>query len=86
MEQKFLTRKQKRKMERRQKKEKMNEYYMKKFSKNKINQKNKFKKIQNFASQKIKIIIIIQIKPKKKISQRKINLKKIYYLMMKKLI
>ena len=46
MEQKFLTRKQKRKMERRQKKEKMNEYYMKKFSKNKFNQKNKFKKNQ----------------------------------------
>ena len=44
MEQKFLTRKQKRKMERRQKKEKMNEYYMKKFSKNKFSSKNKFNK------------------------------------------
>ena len=57
MEQKFLTRKQKRKMERRQKKEKMNEYYMKKFSKNKFNQKNKFKKNTNseFSNQKNKI-------------------------------
>ncbi len=44
MEQKFLTRKQKRKMERRQKKEKMNEYYMKKFSKNKFSSKNKLNK------------------------------------------
>ena len=44
MEQKFLTRKQKRKMERKQKKEKMNEYYMKRFSKNKFNKNNnKFK-------------------------------------------
>ena len=33
-------------MERRQKKEKMNEYYMKKFSKNKFNKKNKYKKSQ----------------------------------------
>ena len=31
-------------MERRQKKEKMNEYYMKKFSKNKFSSKNKFNK------------------------------------------
>ena len=55
MEQKFLTRKQKRKMERRQKKEKMNEYYMKKFSKNKFNQKNKFKKNYEFSLTKNKI-------------------------------
>ena len=43
MEQKFLSRKQKRKFERRQKKEKKNEYYMNRFSKNRINKKNKNK-------------------------------------------
>ena len=43
MEQKFLSRKQKRKFERRQKKEKKNEYYMNRFSKNNFNKKNKNK-------------------------------------------
>ena len=43
MEQKFLSRKQKRKMERMQKKEKKNEYYMSKFQKNKNKQNNKKK-------------------------------------------
>ena len=43
MEQKFLSRKQKRKFERRQKKEKKNEYYMNRFSKNNKNKINKNK-------------------------------------------
>ena len=52
-------------MERRQKKEKMNEYYMKKFSKNKFNQKNKFKKNINseFSNQKNKNPNQIQKRP-----------------------
>jgi len=69
MEQKFLSRKQKRKLERKQKKEKMNEYYMKKFSKNKFNNKNKFnqnknQKIENSEQNK---------KDKKQIQKNKIK-------------
>ena len=56
-------------MERKQKKEKMNEYYMKKFSKNKFNKKNKFnqnknQKIENSEQNK---------KDKKQIQKNKIK-------------
>jgi len=53
MEQKFLSRKQKRKMERMQKKEKKNEYYMSKFQKNKNKQNNKKKESNQNDKNKI---------------------------------
>jgi len=74
MEQKFLSRKQKRKMERMQKKEKKNEYYMNKFQKNKNIQNNKKKE----SNQNDKNKIVIK-KDKIKKSENKIEKQNILF-------
>jgi len=74
MEQKFLSRKQKRKMERMQKKEKKNEYYMNKFQKNKNIQN--YKKKESNQNDKNKIV---SKKDKIKKSENKIEKQNILF-------